>query len=82
MTALLEQLPLIARLRQMPMAQLTHIVASVAGVKNSNPTDWLTGLARERKETRPRWPLAIQRDIRLALELGVMSQECYDVVGE
>ena len=64
------------------MAQLTNLVASLGGVKDMKTTDWYTGLARDRNEDDGlrSWSLNVQRDVELALTLGLLSQEAYDAL--
>lgn len=58
---------------QMPTAQLTYIVASALGAKDTKPADWLTGFAR-----RPEEQVRLHPDLELGLQLGVVSQAAFD----
>jgi hypothetical protein len=65
---------------QMPLAQLTHLVAGALGVKSAKITDWLTGYALAREKESSSLPKHLQRDLDMGLSLSLVSQPAYDAL--
>lgn len=74
-------LPHIEQRRHIPLAQLTDLVARVMWPKDHEAPawqDWLPSYARdEHSHPVPAW---VQRDLKVGLRLGFVSQDLYDTV--